>query len=190
MSPSIETTSPSQRRNSRERISRSTCAYDSLMPVIVATTALRPTSPSSFTAFRASNAGNSSIRRSQKAGSKKSLTTICRNGCADANSRRRASDRLRTAGLSIRSRAGPLLAGGALRQLVAAIIIVVRRVALGPDPLDAMFPGELIELLPEVPIQNGLLRGGHPVLLLPAVDPCRDSVLHVFGIGDDLDFTR
>ena len=64
----------------------------------------------------------------------------------------------------------------------------MRRVALGPDPQDAMLPGELIELLPEVAIQNGLFRGGHSVLLLPAVNPGGDSVLHVFGIGDDLDF--
>src|SRR5436190_7935738 len=50
-------------------------------------------------------------------------------------------------------------------------------------PLYLMFGGERIEFAPEVVVLHRLLVGRLPALALPGVDPLRDSLLDVDGIG-------
>src|SRR5258706_1674650 len=52
-------------------------------------------------------------------------------------------------------------------------------------PLYLMFARDRIELLPEVDILDGLLVGGEPALALQGVDPLRDAILYVDGVGVD-----
>src|SRR5579883_841600 len=78
-----------------------------------------------------------------------------------------------------------LLFGGAAGELVTAIVIFVEGVALGPLPLRLMLVDEPVELHPEILIIHRLLIGLAPVVPFPAVNPLRDAVLHVFGVGDD-----
>src|SRR5262249_2568158 len=72
------------------------------------------------------------------------------------------------------------------RELVAAVIIGVIGVAFRPRPGGVVRVHLLVELLPQVLIHDRLLRRRQPPFLLPPVDPLRDAVLHVLGIGDDL----
>src|SRR6266496_2310982 len=66
-----------------------------------------------------------------------------------------------------------------VRQRVGAFIFRMPGVAAHPVPLYLMFGRELVELLPQVDILDGLLVGGAPAPALPVVDPGRDAFLDV-----------
>ena len=82
-----------------------------------------------------------------------------------------------------------LLRGGHRRQLVATVVIRVRGVTLGPQPLGFVALSKIVQLAPEVLVTDGLLIAGYPAFALPTEDPLGDAVLDVNGVGDDLDFT-
>src|ERR1039458_1086334 len=87
------------------------------------------------------------------------------------------------------SRSGAaLFFGGARGQFVAAVVMGVRGVTLGPDPGRLVAGHLFVQGFPEVLVDHRLFRGGHPALALPAVDPLGDALLHVFGIGHHFDF--
>src|SRR5437868_978704 len=66
-----------------------------------------------------------------------------------------------------------------VRQRVGAFVFRMPGVAAHPMPLYLMFGRELVELLPQVDIFDGLLVGGAPAAALPVVDPGRDALLDV-----------
>ena len=59
--------------------------------------------------------------------------------------------------------------------------------ALHPVPLDVMDGTGGIEALPEFDVLHRLLVGRLPAVLLPAVDPLGDAVLHVDAVGEEAD---
>src|SRR5262249_45866324 len=83
--------------------------------------------------------------------------------------------------------AAALLPGRERGELVAAVIVLVRCVTLGPGPVGLMLLVVEFELLPEVLVDHGRLGLGHPAVALPVLYPGRDPVLHVFGIGNNVD---
>src|SRR5215475_5256580 len=84
---------------------------------------------------------------------------------------------------------GTLLAGRARCECIATVIILVTGVTFCPDPFRPV-PGHLlVQCLPQVLVDDRLSGGSHPSLALPPVDPRRNAVLQVFGIGDDFNFT-
>ena len=74
---------------------------------------------------------------------------------------------------------------GVARQLIASIIVVVERVPFGPLPLRQVRIRQLIQRDPQVLIIYRLLIRFAPVVFLPAVNPLRNAVLHVFRIRHD-----
>src|ERR1700692_4032849 len=100
---------------------------------------------------------------------------------------------------SLRTFAGYLHAGRSLRQLIAAIIVGVRGVALGPLPFHLVLRYLLVQLMPEILIRYRLLATGAPAVDFPLMNPLGDSVLdavwigsvlYIVGIGHYLYFTR
>src|SRR5574340_1692299 len=87
-----------------------------------------------------------------------------------------------------RLRAGALLFGSPLRQLVAAVVVLVRSVSLRPGPQGCVFLRERVEFLPEILVDHRLLLRRNPAAPLPVLDPACNAVLHLLGIGDDLHF--
>src|SRR5205807_6588324 len=86
--------------------------------------------------------------------------------------------------------AGELLPRGALSQLIAAVIVFVRGVAFGPDPYRLVLGDQPVQLLPEVAIHYRLSGRRNPVLSFPAVNPGRDAVFHILGVGYDFHLAR
>src|SRR5882724_5927531 len=86
--------------------------------------------------------------------------------------------------------ARPLLARGQVSQLVGPVVVRVRCVALGPDPGGFVSGHCLVQLSPEVDVEHRLLIASFPLIAFPGVDPLRDAVLDIFGIGHDFDFAR
>ncbi len=72
-------------------------------------------------------------------------------------------------------------------ELVTAVIILVRRVTLGPFPLRLVRVYQTVEQDPEILIVYGLFIGFLPTVTLPTVNPLCYAILDVFGIGDDFD---
>lgn len=70
-----------------------------------------------------------------------------------------------------------------VRELVGLLVAGFSGVSLYPAPLDVELPAETIELLPELAVLDGGLRGRHPVFLFPTVDPLGDAVLDVAAVG-------
>src|ERR1700692_3771948 len=89
---------------------------------------------------------------------------------------------------SLRTFAGYLHAGRSLRQLIAAIIVGVRGVALGPLPFHLVLRYLLVQLMPEILIRYRLLATGAPAVHFPLMNPLGDSMLDVVGIGHNLYF--
>src|ERR1017187_4595308 len=79
-----------------------------------------------------------------------------------------------------------LLARRARGQFVAAIVVGMVGVPLGPRP-PCLVTGHLfVEGLPQILVEDRLLGGGQPALAFPAVDPRGDAVFDVLRIGDHL----
>src|SRR5580704_4160708 len=89
---------------------------------------------------------------------------------------------------SLRAFARYLHAGRSLRQLIAAIIVGVRGMALGPLPFHLVLRHLLVKLMPEILIRNRLLTAGAPAVHFPLMNPLGDSMLDVVGIGHNLYF--
>lgn len=70
-----------------------------------------------------------------------------------------------------------------VRKLVGLLVAGFSGVSLYPAPLDVELPAETVELLPELAVLDGRLRGRHPVFLFPTVDPLGDAVLDVAAVG-------
>src|SRR5260370_9893593 len=84
--------------------------------------------------------------------------------------------------------AGYLHACRDLGQLIAAVVVGMGSMALGPLPFDFVPRHLLVQLMPEVLIRDRLFAAGAPAVGLPLMDPLGDSILDVVGIGHDLDF--
>src|ERR1700686_124659 len=78
---------------------------------------------------------------------------------------------------SLSAFAGDLHARGILRQLVAAVVVGVRRVSLGPLPLPFVPRCLLVQLMPQILIRHRLLAAGTPAVHLPFVDPIGNAIL-------------
>ena len=68
-------------------------------------------------------------------------------------------------------------------KLVGLLVAGFSGMSLHPTPLDVELSAETVELLPEFAVLDGGFRGGHPVLLLPTVDPLGDAVFDVTAVG-------
>src|SRR5258706_8676908 len=77
-----------------------------------------------------------------------------------------------------------LFSGGTCSQLVAAIVVLMVGVTLGPGPRDLVILCGVVQLHPQILIDHGFLRCGLPPVPLPAVDPGGNAVLDVLGIGN------
>src|SRR5580704_17109147 len=91
---------------------------------------------------------------------------------------------------SLRAFAGYLHAGRVLRQLIAAIIVGVRGMALGPLPFHFVLRYLLVQLMPEILIRDRFLAAGLPAVPFPLMNPLGDPMLDIVGVGHDLYFTR
>jgi len=80
-----------------------------------------------------------------------------------------------------------LCAGGIPCQPIAAIVIFVRGVALGPDPGGFVQRHEFIQFHPQIEIGYGIPVP--PLAAFPARHPFRDAAAEILRVGDDLDFT-
>src|ERR1035441_8294797 len=87
--------------------------------------------------------------------------------------------------MSARRRLVPRRARG---EFVAAVVVGVVGVTLGPGPGSLMAVHLLVERLPQVLIDDRFFGGCKPALALPAVDPGGDAVLDILGVGDHLHF--
>ena len=72
-------------------------------------------------------------------------------------------------------------------QFVGALVLVVAGMALDPVPLHLVTQAGGVEALPQLDVLDGLAVGGLPAVLLPAVNPLADAVLHVLGVGVQVD---
>lgn len=72
-------------------------------------------------------------------------------------------------------------------ELVAAVVIFVRRMTLGPLPVGLVSVYQAVEQHPEILVGYWLFIGFLPAVALPTVNPFCNSILDVFGIGDDFD---
>ena len=70
-----------------------------------------------------------------------------------------------------------------VRKLVGLLVAGFSGVSLYPAPFNVELPAEAIELLPELAVLDGGLRGRHPVFLFPTVYPLGDAVLDVAAVG-------
>src|SRR5580704_8521019 len=91
---------------------------------------------------------------------------------------------------SLRAFARYLHAGRSLRQLIAAIIVGVRGMALGPLPFHLVLRHLLVQLMPEILIRDRFLAAGLPAVPFPLMNPLGDPMLDIVGVGHDLYFTR
>ena len=71
----------------------------------------------------------------------------------------------------------------------SVLFFLVVGVTLGPGPSELVTLHLMVELFPEILVQDRLLRAGPPTISLPAVNPLGDPVLDVLGIRDDFDRT-
>src|SRR6187399_453712 len=63
-------------------------------------------------------------------------------------------------------------------EFVGALVLDVAGVALDPAPVDLVAVAGGVEALPQLDVLDGCLGGGLPAVLLPAVNPFADAVLH------------
>src|SRR4051794_29326972 len=68
-------------------------------------------------------------------------------------------------------------------QSVCALVLRMPGMAAHPVPLYIMLFRQLAEALPQVHVLDRLLVGGAPAAPPPVVDPGRDALLHVEGVG-------
>ena len=86
--------------------------------------------------------------------------------------------------------ARPLFARGQVSQLVGPVVVLVRSMALGPDPSGFVAAHLLVQLSPEVDVEHRLFIASFPAIPFPGMYPSRDAVLHIFGIGHNFNFAR
>ena len=84
----------------------------------------------------------------------------------------------------------PLVVRLGAGERVNAIVFRVAAVAFDPMPFDPMPRRGFDELLPKLGILDWLLVRSAPAILLPFMDPARDSVANVDAVGVQLDPTR
>src|SRR6266545_4291909 len=66
----------------------------------------------------------------------------------------------------------------------------MRGVTAGPGPFHSVTLSQVVQFVPQVLVDDGLLIRCHPAAPLPVVDPGCNTVLEIFRIGDHLDLTR
>jgi hypothetical protein len=71
---------------------------------------------------------------------------------------------------------------GRVREFVGSLVERVTVVSLDPLPRD-MWTVEVINLDPEFTVLDWLSRRGLPTVLLPTVDPLRDSILEITTVS-------
>jgi hypothetical protein len=62
-----------------------------------------------------------------------------------------------------------------IRQLIDAFVAWHPGMALDPAPFELVAPDQLIQLLPQILVFDGLLVGGTPAALFPVVYPLGDA---------------
>ena len=72
-------------------------------------------------------------------------------------------------------------------QPIAAVVVGVDSVALGPEPGGAMEAVQLVELHPEPGVANGPSLFP-PMAALPVSDPDGTALADILGVGRDFDF--
>lgn len=77
-----------------------------------------------------------------------------------------------------------------LSEGVASFVVRVSCVSLEPMPGHLMFGRKFIELTPEVIVLDRLLFDGAPAARFPPLNPGRDSVAEIPGVGEQLDLAR
>ena len=76
-------------------------------------------------------------------------------------------------------------------HLIAAVVVLILRVAFDPVVVQLVLRDELQELLPQIDVQRGLFVAFDPAALLPAVDPALfQRVNDVARIGLELHDAR
>src|SRR5690606_28206956 len=79
---------------------------------------------------------------------------------------------------------------GETGELVRPLVLGVAGMALDPVPRHLVAAARLVQRLPQLGVLDRLPRGRLPAVPLPALDPARDAVLDVAGIGVEIDGAR
>ncbi len=84
----------------------------------------------------------------------------------------------------------PLIVRFGAGERVDPVVLRMAAMTFHPMPFDPMPRGGLDELLPQLGILDRLLVRGPPTILLPFLDPARDSIANIDAVGVKLDPTR
>ena len=79
--------------------------------------------------------------------------------------------------------------GGILGKAVAPVVVLMTGVTFGPDPVRLVDPNQLVQFNPEIGVANRAIPLP-PVAAFPSVNPLRNSLPDILGVGRDFYFAR
>src|SRR5260221_7925332 len=86
--------------------------------------------------------------------------------------------------VSVSSTTRRVIGDASVCELVGSFVFWMPSVSLDPMPLYLMLRAQLVEVAPQVLVFYRFLVSRFPALAFPGVDPARDALLHILGIGE------